>query len=144
MPHASLWVFNVPLVAGDDVNMDMADALPSRGSDIDADVVAIRIELLVEEFSFLFDEVHAGSHLFRRQVEKTGYVPARDDHSVPRTRRVGVTGAERQFTLYRYPARICAKQAWIIGVTLHFLCGFRRQQNTSGSIYTLYFDTEAY
>jgi hypothetical protein len=45
--------------------------------------------------------------------------------------------------LYRYPARICAKQAWIIGVSFLFLRGFRRQQNTSCSIYTLYFDTKS-
>jgi hypothetical protein len=36
-------------------------------------------------------------------------MPARDDHGMPRTCRVGVTGAERQFVLYRHPTRICAK-----------------------------------
>jgi hypothetical protein len=45
--------------------------------------------------------------------------------------------------LYRYPTRICAKQAWIIGVSFLLLRGFRRQQNTSGSIYNSYFDTES-
>ena len=72
MPHAPLGIFNVPFVAGDDVNMDMENALPGRWSDIDADIVAIRIEFLVNEFFFLFDEAHTGSHFFRRQVEKAG------------------------------------------------------------------------
>jgi hypothetical protein len=143
MPHTPLGIFNVPFVAGDDVNMDMEYALPGRWPDIDADIVAIRIKLLVNEFSFLFYEAHAGSHFFRRQVEKTGDMPPWDDQGVPRTRRVGVTGAESKFMLYRYPTRIFAKQAWIIGVSFLLLWGFRRQQNTSCSIYTLYFDTES-
>lgn len=88
MPHAPLWVLNVSFVAGDDVDMDMENALPRRLSDIDADIVAIRIEFLVNEFFFLFNEIHTGSHFFRRQVEKTGYMPTRDDYGVPRTRRV--------------------------------------------------------
>ena len=88
MPHAPLGILNVPFVAGDDVNMDMENALPGRWSDIDADVVAIRIELPVDEYFFLFDEAHTGSHFFRRQVEKTGDMPTWDDHGVARTRRV--------------------------------------------------------
>lgn len=142
MPYAPLGILNVPFVAGDDVNMDMKEALPGRRSDIDADIVAIRIELLVNEFFFLLNEAHTRGHFFRRQVEKAGYMPTWDDHGMPRTCRVGVTGTVNKFMLYRHPTRICAKQTWIIGVSFLFLCGFRRQQNTSGSIYTLYFDTE--
>jgi len=106
MPHAPLGILNVPFIAGDDVNMDMEDALPGRWSDIDANIVAIRIEFLVNEFFFLFNEAHTGSHFFRRQVEKAGYMPTRDDHGVPRTRRVGVAGTVSKFMLYRYPTRI--------------------------------------
>jgi len=135
MPHASLRFFNVPFVAGDDVNMDVKDTLPGCRSHVDADVVAVRTKLLVNEFFFLFDEAHAGGHLFRRQVEKAGDMPTRDDQSVSRTRRVGVARTESKFMLYRYPARILAEQARIIGVSFLFGCGFRRQQNTSGSIY---------
>jgi hypothetical protein len=79
MPHAPLGIFNVPFVAGDEVNMDMENALPSRGSDIDSDVVAIRMKYLVKAFLFLFNEAHTGRHFFRRQVEKTGYMPTWDD-----------------------------------------------------------------
>ena len=142
MPHAPLGIFNVPFVAGDDVNMDMENALPGRWSNIDTDVVAIRIEFLVNEFFFLLDEAHTGSHFFRRQVEKAGDVPTRDDQGVSRTRRVGITRAERKFMLYRYPTRIFAKQAWIIGVSFLFLCYFSRQPHTSFS--TLYSDKQTY
>lgn len=100
MTHASLWVFNISFVTGDDVNMDMKNALPGRGSDIDADVVAIRTEFLVDEFLFLSDEPHTGCHFFRRQVEKTGYMSTRDDQGMPRTGGIGVAGTEGKFMLY--------------------------------------------
>lgn len=112
--------------------------MPGRWPDVDADVVAIRFEFLVDEFFFLFDEAHAGSHFFRRQVEKVGDMPTRDDQGVPRTRRIGVSGAESEFMLYRYPTRIFAEQAWIIRVSFLFLCCLRCQQNTS--FCTLYSD----
>lgn len=143
MPYPSLGILNVSFVAGDDMNMDMKNALPGRGSDIDADIVAIRIELIVDEGFFLFDEVHTGRHFFRRQVEKAGYMPTRNDQGVSRTRRVGVAGTECKFMAQRYPTRIFAKQARVIGVPFLFLFGFRRQQNTPGSIYTSHYDTES-
>ncbi len=109
MPHAALWVFNVPFVAGDDVYMHMQDALPGCRSDIDADVVAVRTEFLIYEFLFFLNEVHAGSHFFRCQLEEAGDMPARDDQRVSRTRWVGVTRAESKFMQYRYPAWILAE-----------------------------------
>lgn len=138
MPHPSLGILNVPFVAGDDVNVDMVNALPGCLPDVDADVVAIRIELLIEEFFFFFEEGHAGSHFFRRQVEKAGDMPTRDDQSVPGTRRVRITRAESKFMLYRYPARIFAKQAGIVGVSFLLLYCFSRQPRTS--FCTLYSD----
>ncbi len=100
MPHTPLGIFNVTLVAGDDVNVDMKNALPGRRSDIDADIVAIRFELLVKAHFFLFDEPHAGSNFFRRQVEKTGYMPTRDDQGMPGTRREGVACTVSKFMQY--------------------------------------------
>ena len=99
MSHPPLGVLNVPFVAGEDVNMDMEDTLPGRWSDIDADIVPIRIEFLVNEFFFLFDEIHAGGHFFWCQVEKTGYMPTRDDDGVPWACRIRVTGAVCKFML---------------------------------------------
>src|SRR3989338_4401264 len=143
MPHAPLGILNVAFVAGDDVNMDMEEAMSGRRSDIDADIVAIRLEFLVQSHALLGDQPHACIYLFRRQVEKAGDMPTWDDQGVPRTHRVGVKSAVCKFMLQRYATRILAKQARIIGVSFLFLCGFRRQRNTSCSTYALYFDTES-
>ena len=100
MPHSPLGILNVPFVAGYDVNMDMEDTLPGRRPHINADIVAIRIKLLINVFFFLLNEAHAGGHFFRCQVEKAGDMPTRDDHGVTRTRRVGVTSTVSKFMLY--------------------------------------------
>lgn len=131
MPHPALGFFNIPFVAGDDMNVDMEDALSGRRAHIDADVVAIRFERIIKMFFFLFDEMHAGRDFFRCQVEETGDMPTRDDQCVPRTHRVGVACAVSKLMLYRHPARVLAKQAGIIGVSFLFLCCFRRQLDTS-------------
>ena len=99
MPHPSLGILNIPLVAGNEVKMDMKDTLPGRGPNIDTDVVAIRMKLRVDVFFFLIDECHAGRHLLRHQVEKAGDMPTRDDQGVPRARRIGVSRAEGKLVL---------------------------------------------
>ena len=99
MPHAPLGILNITLVAGNDVNMDMKDTLPGRRPYVNADIVAIRVKLLINEFFFLVNEVHAGSHLFRRQVEKAGDMTTRDDHAMTRAHRVGVAGTISKFIL---------------------------------------------
>lgn len=53
MSHAPLGVLNVPLVAGNDVNMDMHDALSGRWPYVDANIVAVGAELLVDELFLL-------------------------------------------------------------------------------------------
>ena len=100
MPHSPLGIFNVPFVAGNEVNMDMENTLPGRRSNINADIVAIRIKLIINKLFFLLNEVHAGSHFFRRQVEKAGDMPTRDNQGVPGTRRIGITSAVSKFMLY--------------------------------------------
>jgi len=138
MPHSALGVLNVSFIAGDDVDMDMKDALSGGRPHIYADIVSIRIKLLVEAFFFFLNKTHAGSDFFCCQVEKTGDMPTRDDQGVSRTRRIGIASTESKFMLYRYPARILAKQARIVGVSFLFLCCFRRQPDTS--FCTLYLD----
>jgi hypothetical protein len=79
MAYPPLGILNISFVAWDDVQMDVKDALPCRLSHIDADVVAVRFELIIEKFLFLFDEVHTGGHLFRCQFEEAGDMTTRDD-----------------------------------------------------------------
>ena len=100
MPNPSLGIFNVPFVAGNEVYMDMENALSGRRSHINADIVAIRTKLLINKLFFLFNEVHAGSHFFRCQIEKAGDMPARNDQGVARTRRIGITRTVSKFMLY--------------------------------------------
>lgn len=93
MSHAPLGVFDIPLVAGNDVNMDMKNTLPGRRPDIHPDVVAVGLELRIQQPALLGDQPHAGVDLFRRQVEKARDMPLRDDQGMARTDRIGVTGA---------------------------------------------------
>ena len=99
MPHPSLWILDIPLVAGNDVNMDMENTLSGRRSHINADIVTIRLEFLVQSHALLSDQLHTGIDLFGRQVEKAGYMATRDDQCMPRAHRVGITRTVSKFML---------------------------------------------
>lgn len=116
--------------------MHVEDALSCRRSDIDADVVSVRLEFRIDEFFLLLDEVHAGDHFFLCQVEEGGDMAARDDQRMAGARRIGITRTVGVFILQRYAARVFAEQAGIVGVPFLFLRCFRHQRNTSFS--TLY------
>ncbi len=118
MSHAALGVLDIALVAGNEVNMDMHDALPGRRPHVDADIVAIRLELCVQQAALLGDQVHAGLDLFGRQLEKAGDMTARDNQGMTRAHRVAITRAVRKFVFQRHPACVFTKQARVIGVTL--------------------------
>lgn len=92
MSHAALGVFNIPLVAGDDVDMNMKNTLPGGRPHVNPDVVAIRVKLPVDTLFLLIDQVHAGRHLGLRQVEKARDMPLRDDQGMAWTDRIGVSG----------------------------------------------------
>lgn len=79
MAYPSLGILNIAFVAWDDVDMDVEDALSARLPHVDADVVAVWFELFVEQFLFLFDELHAGGDFFRCQFKETGDMATRDD-----------------------------------------------------------------
>ena len=93
MAHAALGILDIPLVAGNEVNMNMPDALPGRRAHVDADIVAIGAKLRVQQAALLGDQVHTGLNLFRRQLEKAGDMTAWDDQGVPRAHRVAITRA---------------------------------------------------
>lgn len=91
MAHSPLGILNVSFVAGDEVNMDMEDTLPGRRSYVDADIVTIRLEFLVQSHALLGDQPHAGMDLFWRQIEKAGHMATRDNQGMARAHRVGIT-----------------------------------------------------
>ena len=99
MAHATLGIFNVPFVTGDDVNMDMEYALAGGRSNVNADIVTIRLEFLVQSHAFLGDQLHAGMNLLGCQVEKTGNMATRDDQGMARAHRVGITRTVSKFML---------------------------------------------
>lgn len=70
MPHAPLGVLDITLVAGNDVNMDMVDALSGRRPNIYTDIVGIRLELRIDELLLFLDQLHAGGDLFGCQLKK--------------------------------------------------------------------------
>lgn len=127
MPHASLGIFDITLVAGNDVNMDMENTLSGRRPNVNADVVAVGLELRVQQVALLGYKLHTGVDLFGRQVKKAGDMTTRDDQGMTRAHRVAVTRAVRKFVSQRHPACVFTKQARVIGVTLWLPFFFRRQ-----------------
>jgi len=99
MAYTTLGILDIPFVAGDEVNMDMEYALSGRRSYVNADIVTIRLEFLVQSHALLGDQLHAGIDLFGRQVEKAGYMATRDNQGMARAHRVGITRAVRQLML---------------------------------------------
>ncbi len=99
MPHAPLGVLNVPFVAGNEVDMDMEDTLPGRRSHVNADIVTIRLEFLIQSRALLGDQPHAGIDLFGRQVEKAGDMATRDDQGMARAHCIGITRTVSKFML---------------------------------------------
>src|SRR3990172_5354865 len=67
--------------------------LPPRGPDVDADVVAVGLELLVERRPFLGHQRHARSDLLGREIEEARTVPQRDDQRVTRADRERIARA---------------------------------------------------
>ena len=128
--HPTLGIFYVPFVARDDVNMDMEYALPGRRSDVNADIVTIRLEFLVKSHALLGDQPHAGIDLFWCQVEEAGYMASRDDQGMARAHRVGITRTVSKFMFQRNATRIFAEQAWIVRIPLFFSFFYSRQTST--------------
>ena len=99
MPHASLGILNITLVAGNDMNMDMVNTLPGRWPNVNAYIVAIRLEFLIQQVALLGYQLHAGINLFRRQVKKAGDMTTWNDQGMALAYPVGVEGAVSQLIL---------------------------------------------
>ena len=109
MPHAALGILDITLVAGYDVNMDMEYTLPGRRPHVNADIVAVGLELLVQQFSFLGNQLHAGVDLLRRQLKKAGHMAFGDNQGMTRAHRVTIARTVSKFALQRHPPWIFAK-----------------------------------
>ena len=125
MSDAPLRIFNITRITRNDVNMDMEDTLPGRRSYVYANVVAVGLKLLVQQFALLIYQLHAGVDLFGRQLKKIGNMATRDNHRMSRAHRVGIASAVRQLVIQRQPWWVFTKQTWVVGVPLFFLFFFR-------------------
>jgi len=97
--HTALGILDITLVARDKVNMDMEYTLPGRRPHVNADIVTIGLEFLVQSHALLGDQHHAGIDLCGCQVEKAGYMATRDNQGVARAHRVGITRTVSKFVL---------------------------------------------
>ena len=108
MAHAALRIRRIARIARNQVNVDMEDTLPCGRTHVHADVVAIWIELSIQNQPLGRDQLHTSCHLFRGEIEDTGTVPKRHDQGMTRTDGVAVARAVRQLVTPRHPAW-CAK-----------------------------------
>ena len=99
MAHAPLGILDITQIARNDVNMDVEYALPGRRSYVNADIVTIRPEFLIQSHALLGDQPHAGIDLFGCQIEKAGYMTTWDNQCVARAHRVGITRTVSKFML---------------------------------------------
>ena len=97
--HATLRIFHVALVTGYDMDMDMKNTLSGCLPDVNADVVAVRFELRIQQCAFLVYQHHAGVDLFGCQVKKIGDMTTWDDQGMPRTHRIGIASTVCKFVL---------------------------------------------
>jgi hypothetical protein len=124
MPHTALGIFDIALITGNDVNMDMEDTLPSRRTYVNTDVVAVGFELFVQQLPLLVYQRHAGADLFGSQLKEAGNMATRDDHRMAGAHRVRIARAVRQLVIQGHPSWFCTKQTRIIGVPRFPLCFF--------------------
>ena len=88
VPYAAARVIDVAAVARDDVDVEVHDGLTGSFPGIDADVVAVGVELLIDLLLDDIDELEEGRALVGCGVEPSGDEAARDDE--------GVAGAYRE------------------------------------------------
>ena len=82
VPDASLWVLGVPVVAGDDVHVQMGDGLAGRLACVEADVVSVGVEVAIQGVLHLLDEGEDGLLFFWGGFEPRLHDPAGDDEGV--------------------------------------------------------------
>ena len=109
MSHAPLGILNITLVSGNDVNMHMKNTLTSCRSNVHTDIIAVGTKFLVQQRALLGYQRHAGIDLFGRQLKKAGDMALRDDQCMTRAYPIGITSAERKFTIKGYPSWVCTK-----------------------------------
>ncbi len=89
-PHPSSVVSTIPLVAGDDMDMEMRDGLPCHLPDVDPNVIAIGMVAGIQELLCPVDNVQDRDLLIPGGLEIIGEMPFRDDQQVSPAHRVPI------------------------------------------------------
>ncbi len=96
MTHTTTWVSDIASVAGNDVDVQVHDGLASSLSRVDADVVAVRLQLNVELALDLIDKRKEGVLFDLRCLEPSGHFAPRDDKRVAGRDRKSIANGKRQ------------------------------------------------
>ena len=94
--HAPVWIGTVARIARNQVDVQMADDLPSRGAVVFAEVVSGRTKLQLKLLLCRFNQFEHRHALRDGRNEKRSYVPCGDDQRVPCRDRVGIAKGNRQ------------------------------------------------
>ena len=116
MSHTTLRVRSIACVTGNQMDVNVEDALPRGGTHVHADVVAVGTKFFINFFSLGSCQFHAGSDLLGSEIKEAGAMPERNDQGVPRANGVAVARAVRQFVTPRHPAW-CAEKARVVRIT---------------------------
>jgi hypothetical protein len=95
MAHAAARVIHVAAVPGNDVNMHMHHRLPRCDAGVEADVVAIGMQLFVELPLHDIDQLDDGKPFFLARGEPVGHESACHDQRVAWRNRIPVAKGER-------------------------------------------------
>lgn len=105
VPYAAVGARMVALVARNQVQVNVKDALSTGGGDVDADVVAVGLELLGDRIAFRDQQLATGRVLLRLQLEEIGAMAKRNDQRMPSTDRIAVARTVGVLVLSRDPVR---------------------------------------
>ena len=94
--HASAWIGAVSRIAGNQVDVQMADGLPSRGAVVYADVVSGRTKLELKLLLRCFNQFEHRHALLDGRVKERSHVPCRYHQCVPCRDRIGIAKGNRK------------------------------------------------
>jgi len=106
--HSTLGVFHITLISWNHVDMDMWHRLTRCRTDINTDIVTIRVVLLIDDAFHFIDQFPDSRFFFSRGLKVFSNMPARNDQAMARARRVTVIVGIRQLIFddnFRIPAK---------------------------------------
>lgn len=98
-------VLSIASVAGNDVQVEMKNALPGGGAAIHQQFEAVGMVIALQQFAQLEAEVKQGSGFLSAELKEIARVAARDDEAMSFRDGVDVPDGEKMFVLQQYPVR---------------------------------------